>query len=39
MHYPYMAQRNNRLPMTARLARAEGESAVYTRASDNLAEP
>jgi len=31
-----MAQRNNRLLLTTGLARVEGETATYTRASDNV---
>jgi hypothetical protein len=31
-----MAQRNDRVLRTTRLARMDGENATYTRASDNL---
>ncbi len=32
----YMAQRSDWVPLTAGLARMEGENATYIRASDNL---
>ena len=38
-HPGCMAQRNNRLLLTTRLARVEGETAMYTRASDNSSRP